>query len=395
MVQPPADPGGGVGPGGGRPGQVGSAAEDAADRWPGGVATGVGSLPGTQPREAVTLVAGELPELPHLPELPNRGPGADLVGRTAGLLALVGEDFAVETTPLGWRIAGARSRVMRRAASWLDEDLDALQERFAGYTGLLKVAVAGPWTMAAQLELRTGERAVRDVGACRDLAGAVAEAIAAHVADVRRRVPHARLMVQLDEPSLPAVVAGSIATASGLSRYPAIDLPAIEQHLGGVLAAAQQAGAVPVVHSCAGGLPWSVLWRAGAAAVSVDLDTVTEADHAELAECVDAGLRLVLGVVPAVDGPLAGVTATVGRVQRWWRRLGLDDDQLAPAVALSPSCGLAHASPAWPRRAYGACRAVARALRDEPGRPDVAEGLSGNSAGQQRRSGQYGAPGRR
>ena len=46
-----------------------------------GPATGVGSLPGTDPVEALRLVTGELPDFPHLPELPDRGAGADLIGR--------------------------------------------------------------------------------------------------------------------------------------------------------------------------------------------------------------------------------------------------------------------------------------------------------------------------
>lgn len=43
--------------------------------WPPASATGVGSLPGTDPAEALRLVFGELPDLPHLTELPARGPG--------------------------------------------------------------------------------------------------------------------------------------------------------------------------------------------------------------------------------------------------------------------------------------------------------------------------------
>jgi hypothetical protein len=54
--------------------------------WPAGAATGIGSLPGTDVVEAQRIVFGELPELPHLPELPARGPGADLIGRSAGFL---------------------------------------------------------------------------------------------------------------------------------------------------------------------------------------------------------------------------------------------------------------------------------------------------------------------
>ena len=43
-------------------------------------------MPGTDPAESARVVAGELPGLPHLVELPDRGPGADLIGRSAGLL---------------------------------------------------------------------------------------------------------------------------------------------------------------------------------------------------------------------------------------------------------------------------------------------------------------------
>src|SRR2546422_75350 len=56
-------------------------------------------MPGTDPAEAAATVVGELPDLPHLPELPKRGLGADLIGRTAGLLV----DLAVEVVPSGYR----------------------------------------------------------------------------------------------------------------------------------------------------------------------------------------------------------------------------------------------------------------------------------------------------
>jgi len=54
--------------------------------WEDGSATGIGSMPGTDPAEAMRVIAGELPGFPYLPELPDRGPGADLTGRTAALL---------------------------------------------------------------------------------------------------------------------------------------------------------------------------------------------------------------------------------------------------------------------------------------------------------------------
>src|SRR4051812_42171285 len=183
-----------------------------------GPASGVGSLPGTDPAEAVRLVLGELPEFPHLPELPARGPGADLIGRTAALLV----DVAVDLTPAGWRLVPRAGLDLRRAKDLLARDLDVLTELADGYTGPFKVQAAGPFTLAAGLERMRGDRAVVDPGARRDLAQSLAEGLSAHAAAVAARVPGAQVVVQLDEPSVPAVVQGSLPTASGYGKLPAI-----------------------------------------------------------------------------------------------------------------------------------------------------------------------------
>jgi len=116
--------------------------------WELGSATGIGSMPGTDPAEAARIVVGELPDFPYLPELPARGPGADLIGRTAALLI----DFPLETTTGGWRIAERPGRYMRAAQSMMSSDLDALEEQLAGYEGPLKISLAGPWTLAATID---------------------------------------------------------------------------------------------------------------------------------------------------------------------------------------------------------------------------------------------------
>src|SRR5487761_1259518 len=103
--------------------------------WPAGSATGIGSMPGTDPAEAMRVVAGELPGFPYLPELPDRGPGADLTGRTAALLV----DIAVEVTPRGWRVAERPGRDLARARSMLSSDLDVLEEMLDGFEGPLKI----------------------------------------------------------------------------------------------------------------------------------------------------------------------------------------------------------------------------------------------------------------
>src|SRR5262245_31527073 len=179
--------------------------------WSPGAATGIGSMPGTDIVEAVKLVFGEL-SLPYLPELPGRGPGADMVGRSAGLLT----ELPVELYAARWRVATRRGLDLRRKRDLLERDLDALTEAADGYSGPLKIQSAGPWTLAANIELPIGGWLLHDHGAVRDLADSLTEGLRGHVADVARRVPGATVLLQIDEPSLPAVLAGRVPTESGL-----------------------------------------------------------------------------------------------------------------------------------------------------------------------------------
>ena len=331
-------------------------------------------MPGTSVREAVALVAGEMTEgdgVPHLPELPARGPGSDLVGRTAGLLAAVAPDLAVETTPVGWRFADAPGRESRRARSWVGEDLDAWEEALEGYDGPVSVSLAGPWTTAAAVELRTGERAVRDPGACRDLAEALSLAALEHVADVRRRLPRAQVSLWLDEPALPAVLHGLIPTQSGLGRYAAVDEPVVETALRRIVEPLQEAGVGVVVHCCGARPPYDLFRRVGVDAVSVDLLLHDRRDDDPVGELLESGVRLVAGVVPSTDvvagAPMSEVRASVALVRDLGHRLGHGPEAIAGQVLVSPTCGLAGASVEHVRIALSAVRAVGRGLREEEG----------------------------
>jgi methionine synthase II (cobalamin-independent) len=316
----------------------------------------VGSLPGTDPAEALRLVVGELPEFAHLPELPGRGAGADLIGRSAALLV----DVAVDLTPAGWRLVPRSGIDQRRAAEFLARDLDALHDVAAGYAGPLKVQAAGPWTLAAGLERSRGDRAVVDPGARRDLAQSLAEGLAAHVAEVGARVPGATLVVQLDEPSVPAVLQGGLPTASGFGKLAAIEASVVEQELADLVG---RIGVPVVVHCCAPRVPMDLFRAAGAAGLSFDLGLVQDLDAVGTA--IEAGTQLFPGVVPGTDTSLGAPKATASRVQAWWRELGFADDRLAAAVTLTPSCGLAGASPAYARTAMAHVREAAKYLLAE------------------------------
>ncbi|MFE7131258.1 methionine synthase [Streptomyces sp. NPDC057638] len=322
-----------------------------------GPATGVGSMPGGDARESARTVTGSFEHFPHLPELPARGPGADMIGRSLGLLV----EMNAHVEPSGWRISDRPGRDTRRARSWLGEDLDALEEFTQGYEGPLKVQAVGPWTLAAALELRNGESVLADAGACRDLAASLTEGLRLHLAEVRRRVPGARVALQLDEPSLTAVLAGRIRTASGYRTHRAVDRQIVEATLREVIGEE-----TVVIHSCAPGVPFALLRRAGAAAVSFDAALLTERDEDAIGEAVEGGTTLLAGVVPSTDTALSDPAGSVMGVRTLWRRLGLNPGTLAESVVITPSCGLAGASPAYARTALAHCVRAARSLADNP-----------------------------
>ncbi|AXG80460.1 methionine synthase [Streptomyces paludis] len=324
-----------------------------------GPATGVGSLPGGDAREAAKTATGAFESFPYLPELPARGPGADMIGRTAGLLA----EVYARVEPSGWRIGDRPGRDTKRARSWLGEDLDALEEFTQGYEGPLKIQAVGPWTLAAALELRGGESALSDPGACRDLAASLTEGLTGHLAEVRRRVPGAVPVLQLDEPSLTAVLRGHVRSASGYRTHRAVDRQVVESALRELTALCPGA---TVVHSCAPDVPFALLRRAGAAAVSFDFGLLTERDEETIGEAVEGGTKLFAGIVPGTDGPLSDPAGSVMGVRTLWRRLGLNPGTLAESVVLTPACGLAGASPAYARAAQAFCVRAARSLVDNP-----------------------------
>jgi Cobalamin-independent synthase, Catalytic domain len=331
--------------------------------WVAGAATGVGSLPGTDVVEAMRLVFDELPDLPHLPELPGRGPGADLIGRGAALLV----DLAVDLQPSGWRLVDRPGRDVRRAWDMLARDLDTLEEVGEGYAGPIKVQAAGLWTLAGAVELHYGDKVVSDPGAVRDLGQSLAEGLRRHVADVARRLPAAQVVLQVDEPGLPAVLAGRVPTASGFGTLSAVEAVVVEAGLRDLLTAT---GAYPAVHCCAARPPLALFQAAGARALSMDVSQLRESDDEALGTAVEADVALWLGVVPSVAGsagaPMSDVAGSVGSVQKLWRRLGFDPVRLPEGVVVTPACGLAGASPAYARAALRRSREVARALREDP-----------------------------
>ena len=328
-------------------------------------ASGVGSWPGADIRQAVSAVRDLLSEegLPYLPELPARGPGADLIGRGAGLLA----DLAVDLQPMGWRFVDRPGRDSHRTSALLREDLDELAEAFDGYDGDLKVQIAGPWTLSSSIWLHRGERSVVDVGACRDVIASLAEGLRVHLGELARLIPRATLVVQIDEPGLPSVLSGELPTASGFGRIRAIDPTVAAEGLREVIAAA--GGRYTAVHCCAPDVPLALLRDTGVNAVSLDITVLDPTGWDAVATAVESGVELWSGVIPThdtADGTPPRVSDVIDPLVEAWRRVGLPVPDLA-GVTLTPACGLAGLTPSGARWVQQLAVDAARALTETAG----------------------------
>ena len=308
-------------------------------------------------------MVGELHRLPHLVELPTRGVGADMIGRAGALLV----DIAIDTVPRGYRIAARPGAVTRRAKSLLDEDVDAIEEAWekAGGPGSgrpVKVQAPGPITLAAQLELSNGHRALTDAGAVRDLASSLAEGVGRHRAELARRLA-TTVVVQYDEPVLSAALGGRLAGVSTLNTVHPVDEPTAITLLDECVA---RAGTEVLLHTCAD-VPWNVLQRSTINAVAVDAGTLGDADYDGLGEFLDSGRAVVFGLVPTSMPPARPSAEEIAAAAvAITDRIGFSRNSVRGRVGISPACGLAGATAAWARVALELCRRAGDAVADDP-----------------------------
>ncbi|XVS63330.1 methionine synthase [Actinosynnema sp. CA-299493] len=328
--------------------------------WSAGAATGIGSLPGTDPLEAARIVLGELPDLPHLPELPARGVGADMIGRTAALLV----DLPVEVVPSGWRSAAHPGKDHRRAVDLLRRDLDAFEEAADPVPPpVVKVQSTGPWTLAASVELARGHRVLTDKGALREYTQSLVEGLNRHVAEVAKRTG-AKVVVQLDEPGLPAVLHGLLPTPSKLGTVAAVPEPDARALLQAVI---DGVDADVIVHCCASKPPVKLLREAGARAVSFDLTVLDDTMWDEIGEAWEEKTQLFLGLAPSTDPTTKQTLRSLAQpALDLVDRLGFPRSILGTHAVPTPTCGMAGASEKWVRRALALTRDVGKAFVEPP-----------------------------
>lgn len=339
--------------------------------------SGLGPLPGTDVRAAAEILAGECGATPHLPILADRGLGADAIGRTGAILA----DLSLDVGPRSWRVADRPGAAASLAADHLERDLDVCEEFWGTTPETVTVPVVGPWTLAASIELADGHRMMVDHGAVSYLAAALAEGLAAHIADVRRRFG-AEVDVVMHEPAAPAIAAGLVEAAVAGTSLPAVGyremaaqwrvltaegagLPDIDIAVPGLVARTSGEGPRPPSLEKA-------LLESGAARIALPIGTIRgSATLDEVGRLRAAGLDLLLGAVPAVPGATDEHTGAylepeardiAERVARLWNELSFPRADLVDHVGVTVDRGFAGAPASWIAPAYAAGRRTAELI---------------------------------
>lgn len=285
------------------------------DRLPAWTTTGVGSLPFTDPREAVTHATSAY-GLPFCPQLP----------RVEG--DMISEWLGADPGRCGW----SPGRDRERPRAW-DAFIAELRRRPPRHR-LVKLQVTGPATLACALEREGGGRFSR--AQALDLAVEVAHWLAANSAGQAGRLGELGLDVVLvvDEPAL------GVFGTDGIERA--------WEPLRGVAAAWG-------LHLCCH-VPWMVVERARPDLLSFDLalDPIDGEAASVLRDHADRGGRIAWGAL-RVATPEGREDAT-HRVINAWSASGVD----ASRGILTASCGSGRVSVARERQVAGELAAAVR-----------------------------------
>jgi hypothetical protein len=323
---------------------------DADDVLTPGIATGIGSLPHTDPRAAARTVMRLLPDLPATPQLPMRSPREALLAQWLGALDEVTIDgdgalglstSALSATPLDVSLdADAHAGVL----AWLDE-LDR-----SASTRRVKVQVTGPLTLGLALA-RAGVPTETAFARGADLAVAWSVEL---VRRVRARAPGAAVVVFCDEPALVAWRRDD----APIHRDEAVDrLSATLARIPGVCG----------VHVCSAG-DVRIACEAGPAIVGLDTGDDLADQALAIGRHLDGGGWIAWGAVPT-HRPIGDSPEPLWRrlVEAWCEltRRGCDPLAIRSRAMLTPACGLAGHGLTQAERALRLATEIGRRVGDQ------------------------------
>jgi hypothetical protein len=291
-----------------------------------GLATGIGSLPHLDAREAAELTLRLHPTLPAAPELPERDRRESLVAQWAGALPEVTVATDGTLSIDRGRIAEPIAPVFAPAThAGLLAFLDAF-DAMPVTPPRVKVQIVGPLTLGVALDA-----AGLPTSLAFERAGAAVRAwVRALDQLLTTRLPDVPVLLFLDEPALVLWRRD----AAPVEREPAVDL------LSASLAAAS---CLTGVHVCGDG-DLRLAFEAGPSVLGAPVTDALIADADVIARHIDAGGWVAWGAVPT-DRPIGDTSDALWRrmVAIWCEltRRGCDPVRLRTHGIITPACGLA------------------------------------------------------
>ena len=333
------------------------------------MATGVGSLPLTDAREACELVFQYLEEAPHWPQLPKIGDAEGMLQQfTEGMPGLTRENGRVFLRHLEpydeWERfytayeegdLGAFS-IGKDRAQGLHRFMEELSRR-ADHPRYVKGQVTGPITLGLSLRNEHGASVFFD-GDLRDMLVKLVAMKAQWQEELfRRTLPDVETIMFIDEPTL---------TSYG-SAFMNVNRDSVIAALAEV---AQGLQGLTGVHIC-GTTDWPMIMEVGLDIINFDAFTYLSSFvlyPKELKEYLERGGAVAWGIVPTNEEALDETNATelVERLGTTLDELvaeGIQSDMLCQRSLVTPSCGVGSLSGAGARRAYEMTHAVSTLLR--------------------------------
>lgn len=327
-------------------------------------ATGIGSVPFTDPEEAVSLILEAMPRMPYWPQMVRLGFREEMTAQAARGLAALKIDEAARTVQVDPDLHRDQALVEFYEAVLTGELTPfAMEEQEArGFFALLRAAaagqlpcqtlkgqLAGPVTFAGMVKDREGKAILFD----RELTQAVCLGLARKAAWQARRFRDLRKapVIFLDEPFL-----------SGFgSAYLPISREEVLEILGQTIVELRQAADAPLVVGlhCCGNTDWGLLLEAPIDLLSFDSYGYFESLQLygqALVKFFQRGGWLAWGLVPTgedfrqetAEGLWLRFTRQVAQLAQ---ELKTTSKEILSRAILTPACGMGYLSPDEARRA--------------------------------------------
>jgi len=327
-------------------------------------ATGIGSVPFTDPEEAVSLILEAMPRMPYWPQMVRLGFREEMTAQAARGLAALKIDEAARTVQVDPDLHRDQALVEFYEAVLTGELTPfAMEEQEArGFFALLRAAaagqlpcqtlkgqLAGPVTFAGMVKDREGKAILFD----RELTQAVCLGLARKAAWQARRFRDLRKapVIFLDEPFL-----------SGFgSAYLPISREEVLEILGQTIVELRQAADAPLVVGlhCCGNTDWGLLLEAPIDLLSFDSYGYFESLQLygqALVKFFQRGGWLAWGLVPTgedfrqetTEGLWLRFTRQVAQLAQ---ELKTTSKEILSRAILTPACGMGYLSPDEARRA--------------------------------------------